>query len=182
MGLVCIDKHQDLWDGTTSPTGEAADMPLGVAIALGPAAWVKVAGGAGARPESTFLLANRDHEETAELPDPATFGLAYRPLERVRDAGLDATARQAAVSLGSDPGRYWVHLDVDVIDSELFPATDYPQPDGLSWDEIESLLTPLVTDRVAGFSLGCFNPDKDPDGAASERLVDLLSRVLRDER
>ena len=122
---------------------------------------------------------NRDHEETADLPDPASFGLSYRPLERLRDTGPDTVAREAADAFGADPGRYWVHLDVDAIDSELFPATDYPQPDGLSWDELEALLTPLVTDRLVGFSLGCFNPDTDPDGAAGARLVDLLSRVLR---
>ncbi|MEX0755636.1 MAG: arginase family protein [Actinomycetota bacterium] len=180
VGLVYIDGHQDLWNGTTSTTGEAADMPLGVAIGVGPPAWVEATDGPGVQAESAFLLANRDHEETGELPDPASFGLAYRPLERVRVVRPDVVAHEAAVALGSRPGRYWVHLDVDAIDSVLFPATDYLQPDGLTWEEVDALLTPLVTDRMVGMSLGCFNPDKDPDGAAGRGLADLLSGVLGD--
>ena len=36
--IVYIDGHLDLYDGTTSPTGEAADMPMSVVLGRGPAA------------------------------------------------------------------------------------------------------------------------------------------------
>jgi arginase len=35
-GLVYLDGHLDLYDGRTSPGGEAADMPLAVALGVGP--------------------------------------------------------------------------------------------------------------------------------------------------
>jgi arginase len=34
--LVYLDGHVDLYDGRTSPTGEAADMPLAVLLGAGP--------------------------------------------------------------------------------------------------------------------------------------------------
>src|SRR5207342_3908915 len=46
VGLAYLDGHLDLYDGTTSPTGEAADMPVAVALGRGPQRWVEEAGGA----------------------------------------------------------------------------------------------------------------------------------------
>ena len=48
VGLVYVDGHLDFYDGVTSPTGEAADMPIAVLLGDGPAA-VGRARGAGAR-------------------------------------------------------------------------------------------------------------------------------------
>ena len=44
VGLVYLDGHLDLYDGVTSPTGEAADMPISVVLGRGPQAWVDAAG------------------------------------------------------------------------------------------------------------------------------------------
>ena len=76
-------------------------------------------------------------------------------------------------------GPFWLHLDVDVLDATAFPATDYPDPGGMTWDELGSLLAPIGRDAdLAGLSLGCFNPDKDVDGSCGERLVELLVGAL----
>ncbi len=53
VGVAYVDGHVDVYDGTTSPTGEAADMPLGVAFGRGPEAWVSASGGPSAAPETT---------------------------------------------------------------------------------------------------------------------------------
>ena len=45
VGLAYLDGHLDLYDGETSPTGEAADMPISVVLGRGPNAWVEAAGG-----------------------------------------------------------------------------------------------------------------------------------------
>ena len=36
VGLVYIDGHLDLYDGSTSPSGECADMPLAIMLGRGP--------------------------------------------------------------------------------------------------------------------------------------------------
>ena len=48
-------------------------------------------------------------------------------------------ARRAFATRGSwpplGPKRYWIHLDVDVLDERVMPATDYLSPglSGRSW-------------------------------------------------
>jgi hypothetical protein len=64
LGLAHLDGHLDLYDGETSTTGEAADMPISVVLGLGPAAWVEAAGGAAAVPERTALVGFRDRAES----------------------------------------------------------------------------------------------------------------------
>ncbi len=182
IGLVYVDGHQDLWDGHTSTTGEAADMPLGVAIGTGPSAWVDAIGGPAVAATDTVLLGNRDdHEASAEgLPEPADRGLIHLPLERVRELG-PRSASVGALQILEEAGTptFWLHLDVDVLDMIVFPATDYLDPDGMSWDELRDALTPLGgAEGLLGVSLGCFNPEKDPDGSCGALLADLLVDVI----
>jgi len=71
-----------------------------------------------------------------------------------------------------------VHLDVDVLDSREFLATDYPNDSGLTAAELVSLLAPLTSSPgMIGFSLACYNPDRDLDGGA-ELLTELLSTAF----
>jgi arginase len=104
-----------------------------------------------------------------DLPDPP---LLYG-VEDLRARGIAAAAAELAERLGTGP--FWLHLDVDVLDQEVFPATDYLQPDGLDWDELAALLGPLTTSaRPVGASLACYNPDKDPGFECGRRLVTAL--------
>jgi len=74
---------------------------------------------------------------------------------------------------------FWVHLDVDVLDEREMPATDYLMPGGLSWEALTALMAPLcAVPSLAGLSLGCVNPEKDPDGLYVERTCALLETVL----
>ena len=66
VGLVHLDGHIDLYTGETSTTGEAADMPVAVALGLGPDAWVEAAGGPSAIAERTAIVGFRDREESIE--------------------------------------------------------------------------------------------------------------------
>ena len=60
-----------------------------------------------------------------------------------------------------------MHLDVDVLDEEAFRATDYLMPGGLSLAELGELIRPLLAaPGLAGVSLACYNPQKDPVVAA----------------
>jgi arginase len=177
LGLAHLDGHLDLYDGVTSTTGEAADMPISVVLGLGPAAWVEAAGGAAAVPERTALVGFRDRAESIgdgmrqpeDLPHPP---LLYGAAE-LRAGGVAAAAAELAERLGAGP--FWLHLDVDVLDEALFPATDYLQPDGLDWEGLGALLGPLAgSDALVGASIACYNPDKDPGLECGRRLVTAL--------
>jgi arginase len=178
LGLAHVDGHLDLYDGETSTTGEAADMPISVVLGLGPMAWVEAAGGASAAPERTALVGFRDRAESIADGMRQPEELDRPPLlygaEELRERGVAATALELAARLGTGP--FWLHLDVDVLDEAAFPATDYLQPGGLGWDELAALLGPLAaSDALVGASLACYNPDKDPDLAYGLRLVAVLA-------
>jgi arginase len=178
IGLVHLDGHLDLYDGETSPTGEAADMPVSVALGLGPAGWVQTCGGASVSAERTALVGFRDRAESLEHGmrqpeqiEPAPQALA---LDRLREGDLGEAATSLAARL-AERGPFWLHFDVDVLSPEAFPATDYLMPGGMDWGEARAVLGPLLASpALIGASLGCYNPDKDPGRACGQALVDAL--------
>lgn len=179
IGLVHLDGHLDLYDGETSARGEAADMVVAVALGLGPAAWVEAAGGAAVAPQRTALVGFRDRAESIEhgMRQPETIEPMpmLRPVEELRAVGPGLAATEVA-SFQEERGPFWLHFDVDVLDRDVFPATDYLLPGGLGWDELGAVLAPLLASpALAGVSLACFNPAKDPGGACGRALVDALA-------
>jgi arginase len=71
---------------------------------------------------------------------------------------------------------FWLHLDVDVLDQAVFPATDYLMPGGLDWDELRAVLGPiLASPQLTGISVACYNPDKDPGARCGRALVEALT-------
>ena len=166
IGLAYLDGHFDLYDGRSSPTGEAADMPVSVALGFGPDAWRDAVGGASVGGRDVVLLGPRDLD--ASLADgmrhpDAIDGLTYRTNVDLRAEGPASAGAAAAARLSAGPGRVWIHLDVDVLDELVFPATDYLDPDGLSWDELTETMRPLFASTdVIGVSVGCYNPEKLP--------------------
>ncbi|HEX5927776.1 MAG TPA: arginase family protein [Solirubrobacterales bacterium] len=163
IGLVHFDGHADLYDGETSATGEAADMPVSVALGLGPAGWVEVAGGASVVPARTALVGFRDQAESVGYgmrqpetldPPPLLF-----PAAELRARSFNVVGRDLPNLVGAP---FWLHFDVDVLDERVFPATDYLMPGGLGWGEAKEVLDPLLaSSHLIGASVGCYNPGKD---------------------
>jgi arginase len=180
VGIANVDGHVDVYTGETSPTGEGADMPLAVALGLGPAAWVEACGGPSIRPQRAVALGARDPEEAEDIAGLLTgelSGLLVHPPDALRTRGLAVSGAQAAEHLAAG---YWIHLDVDILDERAMPATDYLMPGGLEWDELAELLAPLcASPAVAGLSIGCVNPEKDPDGSLVRRTADLVADALQ---
>jgi arginase len=182
-GLAYVDGHLDLYDGASSPTGEAADMPLAVALGRGPDEWHEAAGGATLVADRLALLGFRDLEEARGLGSllPADLpGGSFVDTPGLRDAGLRRSGEAAAAALADvSPDGYWVHLDLDVLDESAFPATDAFVPGGLDWDELTDLVTPLIAaEACLGVDVACFNPEKDADGSSARHIVELLGATL----
>jgi len=182
VGLAYVDGHLDTYDGQTSPTGEAADMPVSVIAGNGPQGWSAEVGAPLVDPDQLALLGPRDRAEAQTLGSvlPEDCGL-YQELgpAQLRARGLGAAGQDAVERLSHAAGRYWLHLDVDVLSEEVFPATDYLMPGGLNLAELRQLLEPLArAPGLAGLSLGCYNPGKDTDGSGARAIVDLFARLI----
>jgi arginase family enzyme len=179
-GLWFVDGHADFYDGETSPTGEAADMDLSILTGHGPHGLVDQHEPL-VDPAAVVLLGHRPGElgddaalENGRL-DPAIHALTAPD---VRERGPARTGADVAARLAGGPA--WLHLDLDVLDETALPAVTYPQPLGLDWDELVALARPLAAaPNLAGVSVADFNPDRDPDGAHAERVVEALHSTFR---
>ncbi len=176
-GLLFLDGHADFYQPAAEPNGEVASMELALVTGRGPAVLSDLEGlGPLVRDEDVVALGFRDAAESAAAGmQPLPPDLHAVDLQAVRAAGAGAAARDAVGRLG----RYWVHLDVDVLDDAVMPAVDYRIEGGLSWAELESVLeTALGDERAVGFDVTIFNPRLDPEGLLAARLVESLSRGL----
>jgi arginase len=184
VGLVYVDGHLDFYDGATSPTGEAADMPVAVVLGDGPAPWVeRVAPVPVAPPSAIAILGYHDPTELGDVGGQLAIhrqaGLFDADADAIRRDGPAATARAALAHVGRVADPIWLHVDLDVLDETVFPATDYLLPGGLDWDELVELLRPVATDpNLVGWSVSCYNPEKDPDGADGRALVRAIEQIF----
>jgi len=67
-----------------------------------------------------------------------------------------------------------------VVSDELMPAVDYRIPDGLSWDELRTVLrTALASGRAVGIEITIYNPALDADGSSGRGLARTLIDALK---
>ena len=184
VSLVYVDGHLDFYDGTTSPTGEAADMPIAVVLGEGPAPWVDRAGPVPIVPTSGIaILGYHDPDELDDMGDilvrHRASGLFDANAATIRRDGAGATAASALAHVRRAADRLWLHVDLDVLDQAVFPATDYLMSGGLDWDELIELLAPVAAaGDLVGWSLACYNPEKDPSGSDGRAIVGAMERLF----
>ena len=184
VGLVYVDGHLDLYDGASSPTGEAADMPISVILGDGPARWVeRVAPAPVTPPSGVAILGYHDPDELADLGDVLArnraAGLFDADAATIRRDGPVATAAAALAHVRRASEHVWLHVDLDVLDQAVFPATDYLMSGGLDWPELVELLARVTAaPDLVGWSLSCYNPEKDPAGADGRAIVAAMERLF----
>lgn len=178
VGLVYFDGDADLNTPATSDSGVLDTM--GVTHLLGDG--LPQLAGAGARqpllgPDQIELFgfdpAELDTQQWARL---TSRGLHATPAPAVRE---DPTVRAAAAlaRLEKQVDSVLVHLDVDVLDTGLFPLANFPHFAGLTVAEVAQCLSVFCSgDAFAGLVLTEVNPDHDPDGL----LLRVLTRTVGD--
>ena len=152
-------------------------MPVAVMIGEGPAVWRgRLEPSPVAAPSALAVLGYRDADEVALVGDrfdsAVRNGLLAVPAEAIHGGDLGSIGSGAFDHAAGPSGRAWLHIDLDVLDEAVFPATDYLQPGGLDWIQLIALLRPIVRDpRLVGWSIACYNPEKDRDGRDGRATV-----------
>ncbi len=183
-GLLFIDGHADFYQPEANPNGEAASMDLAFATGRGPELLTNLEG---LRPlvrdEDVVAFGFRDAQEQHQYgsqPLPPT--VLALDLQEVRRLGVKHAAQRAVEHLtaADRPTQgFFIHLDADVVSDALMPAVDYRTPDGLSWDELRTVLeTALASGRAVGIEITIYNPSLDLDGSSGRELARTLIAAL----
>jgi len=177
-GLLFVDGHEDAWPPGTSPTGEAADCELGMALRLFDKDLSASLRAVLPRLNSGHVAALGPRDED-ELSRAGVASLAGRigMLARPADLG-DRTTELTRAAAAAMPDVWWLHVDLDVLATSELTAVDYPQPDGLSWPQLDAITsTALAASGCAGWSLCIYNPELDPARTDADRIVSHVARV-----
>ncbi len=184
-GLLFIDGHADFYQPAANPNGEAASMDLAFATGRGPELLTNLEG---LRPlvrdEDVVAFGFRDaHEQREYGSQPLPPTVLALDLQEVRRLGVKQAAQRAVEHLTAadlPTQGFFIHLDSDVVSDALMPAVDYRIPDGLSWDELRTVLeTALASGRAVGIEITIYNPALDADGSSGRELARTLIAALR---
>ena len=174
ISLVHLDGHTDFrHPGNSDECASVAGEDLAAAVGLH---WPAIAdiddAGPYFDPDHTVHVGHRqDDEEAAEAT--RVLGLVVSAEEaQARTPGQLASDVRAVAGT-----RYWLQVDVDILDPSVMPAVDSPDPGGLTAAELTALLEHLAPDAI-GISITVFDPDLDPDGDYARTLTDILTTGL----
>jgi arginase len=184
-GLVFVDGHEDTMPLDVSEDGEAANAEIGLLLGL----TGRLMSGPLARrrgtlaPDRLAMLGQRDVEwrrrfNVGSLRDHDVW---LRDVDEVA-ADPAAAARAAVRHVSESAGRWWLHVDLDVLDPVAFPAQGLPdvddEPGGLSPGQLATLLSAAVgAGGCAGLSLAIYDPAQDRDRSAARHVVELVRAV-----
>ena len=177
VSLLFVDGHEDAYPPDRSTTGEAADSELAFALGIADMTWFPELAAAMpvVTPADIRILGARD---AAALRDEGVPSIADR-VDLVDDRGLAddprGVTRRACSNLGAP---WWFHMDLDVLSTEALPAVDYPQPGGLGWDDLSSVVTTAFDHDPIGWDVTIYNPDLDPERVHARKIARFLTSVM----
>ncbi|WP_082208482.1 arginase family protein [Paenibacillus dauci] len=130
-------------------------------------------------PQHIFCVGNRQYDESYVEPVQESAVHVY-DLAAIRSQGITAIIESFWAMINEQElDGFWIHLDVDVLNDTLMPAVDSRQEDGLSYEELAEILTPLVSHRLAaGMEVTILDPSLDGNGQYTVPLVKHLVEVL----
>jgi arginase len=179
FNLLWFDRDADLNTPASTPSGRLDGMALAGIVGKG----------------SPELVRFWGEPPLVREPDTVIFGLvrldpaeqqflARSPMRHVFAAdsqakGMSKAAQDALGLLHADTREFMLHLDLDVIAQEEFPAVNVPGSGGLSFAEVQASLEEFAKHKnLLGLDVAQYNPDRDPDGTGARKIVDLLAAVL----
>jgi arginase len=183
-GVLYIDGDLDIYQPEANPiSGAASASDVALATGRGPEIVSDLEGrGPLIRDTDVAVFAFRDadqRERNGCQPVPA--GFFTRDRDQVRRLGVETAINEALAFLTHEDGPegFWIHLDADALDSSIMAAVDDPSLDGLSWDDLCTVLQIATRSQAAvGLQVTIYNPDFDPDGTSGRGLAATLARAL----
>lgn len=176
--LIWIDAHADLNTPETSPSGNAHGMSAASLLGYGVPELDEVVGDAKFDPGRCAFVGQRelDPGERAIIEQGHS---VYVPGLQFKTRDPAAIISEVLERIAPDGSPFCLSFDIDVLDPEHAPGVDTAVPDGLSPDEIRSMMH-VMRDHGGMVSMDVVevNPPFDPDGRTSRIAVELVAAAL----
>jgi arginase len=179
LNLIWFDRDADLNTPATTPSGRIDGMVVAHIVGRGAPELVRFWGETPLVREPDVLLYGISRLDPPEQEVLAKSPLRHVTAEQIAAKGAEKSASDALVASHADTRDFILHLDVDVISGDELPAVNVPQTGGLSLAQVRDSLKKFAAHKnLLGLDIAQFNPDKDPDGSAAKKIVDLLVEAL----
>jgi arginase len=178
-GLVFLDAHSDFRHTGNAPAiGAAAGEDLAIVTGRGDARLINLEElGPYVRDEDVHMVGVRGSDEY--LDELAATEISITTSREMSETGSARVIDSVLATVTRHTRGFWIHVDLDVIDSAEMPAVDCPEPDGPSFSVITAMLRGLLASPLCvGIEVTIYDPDLDPSGACADRIVECLTQAL----
>jgi arginase len=183
-GLFYLDGHHDFMWPELSHTGGAAGMDLAIITGYG---HEKLTNIAGMKPyvqeKHIWCVGNREYDDWYAQPIKDS-NIHYVDLPSLREQKIARCVKDFLEMVEKENlDGFWIHLDVDVLNDDVMPAVDSRTADGLTYEELNELLQPLLAHpKVAGIEITILDPELDPTGEYTEMFVENFCTAFEEAR
>ncbi len=179
VSLIYVDRDADLNAPATTPSGCVDGMVISQVIGRGAPELVRFWGEPPLVREPDVALFGFERLDAPEEQYLVGSPLRRHPSLEVSTVGAAAAARLALERVHAAKHEFVLHFDVDVINSEEFPWTNFPGAGGLSLNETRDALRVFASQpNLAALVVAGYNPELDADGQGARKLIDLLADAL----
>ena len=179
LNLLWFDRDADLNTPATTPSGRIDGMVVADIIGRGAPELVRFWGETPLVREHDVLIFGIERLDPPEQEFLSKSPLRHVSAAEIQSKGASAAANEALTHLHADTREFVLHLDLDVIAQEEFPAVNVPGSGGLRLEEVQAALNEFVRHKnLLGLDVAQYNPDKDADGSGAKKIVDLLVEAL----
>jgi arginase len=179
VNLLWFDRDADLNTPASTPSGRLDGMIVAHFTGRGAAELVRFWGEPPLVREPDITLFGLER-----LDPPEQEFLNRSPIRRMfavdaQRMGVAAAAQHALEEVHAGAREFVLHLDLDVIAQEEFPAVPVPGPGGFSAADVRAALAAFLSQKnLLGLDVAQYNPQKDADGSGARMIVDLLAEAL----
>ena len=179
VSLISVDRDAGLNVPATTPSGCLDGMVMSHVTGRGAPELVRFWGEPPLVREPDVAIFGIDR-----VDEPEQMWLVRSPLRRylavdIKKRGAAVAAQDALQGMHGARHEFVLLLDLDVIASEAFAATNYPGSGGLSLEEVGQALAVFAGQpNLVALVVAGYNPTRDNDGTAARIVVDLVATAL----
>ena len=179
VNLLWFERNADLNTPASTPSGRIDGMVVAHIIGKGAPELVRFWSEAPLVREPDVTLFGLERLDPPEQEFLAKSPMRHIHAGDIQSKGASKAAHEALAQVHADAREFVLHLDVDVIAQDDFPAVNVPGSGGLRFDDVRASFIEFVKHKnLLGLDVAQYNPDKDPDGSGAKKIVDLLVEAL----